>query len=143
MTTPLPTYTFLGHGRTLELYLIIIKFVYALILFPGWPSNIVILSDWQWTVPGFLVAAPFALVASVQALGLWLNYRGYEISWVFRAAGAMAAIMLWSYILFKSLAISEVVTGIFPLAVTSLPFSARILWKALNRLPIPGAPGQV
>lgn len=130
-------------GRKLEVYLVVIKLVYAVILLPGWPSNIVVLSDWQWTVPSFLIAAPFAAVGLVQGIGLWLNCRGYEVSWLFRAVGAMAAIMMWSYILFKSVAISDVVTGVFPVAVTSLPFSILLLWMAINRLPIPGTRGQV
>ena len=134
---------FLGHGRALEFYLVSIKFWYALILLPGWPSNIVVLSDWQWIVPSYMIAVPFAVVGLLQGLGLWLNYMGYEISWILRAAGSMMAIALWSYIIFKSLAISEVVTGIYPVAISSLPFSVFLLWKALNRLPIPGAPGQL
>ena len=133
--------TFLGHGRALEAYLAGIKLVFGLILLPGWPLSIKALSDLQWFAPDPVIAAPFLLIAGTQGVGLYLNARGVEESWILRAVGATGAIMMWSWLLTKSILIGEVSTSLTPLCLMSLPASVFILWKALNRLPVPGAAG--
>jgi hypothetical protein len=132
---------FLGHGRALEAFLVILKAWYFFILFPGWPVKILVLSDLQWFVPDYFFALPFGITALLQGLGLYLNYVGSEKSWMLRAGGAMIAIMMWSWLLFKSILIGEVATSMFPVVATCLPASVFILWKAMNRLPVPGARG--
>lgn len=134
---------FLGHGRALEAYLAGVKLIFGLILLPGWPLSVRALSDLQWFVPDPIIAAPFLLIAVAQGAGLYLNARGIEESWILRAAAAAMAIMLWSWLLSKSILIGEVSTSLMPLCVMSLPASVFILWKALNRLPVPGASGLV
>lgn len=134
----------LGHGRALEANYIGLKFLYGLffLVCPGHEAiDVRALYDLQWYLPASAIAAPFFIIAFTQLCGMILNIRGYEISWVPRFAGASMGIMLWSWLVAKSIAISAVVTALFPIAIMGILASMFILWKAANRLPIPGTPG--
>lgn len=134
---------YLGHGRALETYLACLKILFGLILFPGWPINVAVLSDLQWFVPDIVIASPFLVVGVLQAIGLYLNAKGFEFSWIIRAAAATIAIFMWSWLLTKSILIGQLFTTITPLCVLGVPASGYILRKAIRRLPIPGAAGVV
>ena len=134
--------SFLGHGRALETYLVGVKILFGIFIFPV-PAKLSVaaLSDLQWFYSDPTIAAPFFIIGIVQGVGLILNAKGYEISWLFRAGGALAAIMLWSALITKSILIGAVSTGIMPFLCMSLGASIFILYKALNGLPAPGAAG--
>lgn len=133
---------FFGHGRALEAYLVGVKILFGLFIVPPQISiQILVLSDLQWFIPDPLIAAPFFIVGAMQGIGLWLNAKGYECSWIIRASGALSAILLWSALLTKSVLIGALVSGMTPFLIMSLLGSVFILWKALNKLPVPGAVG--
>lgn len=127
---------FLNRGWALEMYLIGLKTLLALMLFPNWPISIRVFSDLQWFVPDIVLALPFASIAILQGYGIYLNAKGIESNWILRAAGALIAITVWGWILTKSILIGEA-TSLFPVSIMSLLASVYILWKATNRLPIP------
>jgi|ERR1041385_2787541 hypothetical protein len=133
---------FFGHGRALETYLVCVKLLFAVfVLEPLGGGSITVVSDLHQAVPDSVIALPFFIVGVVQGVGIWLNYEGVSSSWVFRAAGAFFAMMLWNWIIVKAILIGVVVTGMMPFVIMSLVASTFILWKALNRLPVPGAVG--
>lgn len=135
---------FAGHGRALEMFLVGLKILIFAQLIPFnpvivWPTNIPAFADFG--VPDSIIASPFILVAFLQAWGLWLNKRGYEISWIIRATGAMIALVMWSWIIIKTMLVGVATPFLLPVATMCFLASIFILWKAMNRLPIPGMPG--
>lgn len=133
----------LGHGRALEANFVFIKFVLAFTIWFDPHLDMITLNDLQWFIPRWIIALPFAIVAMVQLIGLVLNIRGYECNWIFRAVGASMGITLWFWIIIKSFMVGSISTGMASLAITAIPSSAFLLWKAINRLPIPGKMGMV
>ena len=134
---------FAGHGRALESYLVGVKILFAIFIVHPVASGgqVTVIADLTDVIPSALLAAPFFLIGVTQGLGLWLNYRGVERSWMFRAAGAWAAMLLWNWVIVKSILVGVVVSGIMPFSIMSMLASVFILWKSLNRLPVPGAVG--
>jgi hypothetical protein len=133
---------FFGHGRLLELYLVCLKMMVGInvstvqrYVTDETPAA---LWDLFWHIPPLTIAAPFFCVGTVQLLGLVLNYRGLEISWIPRFVGAVLGTTLWFWLIYKSIAVGELHTWLFSLACVTVCFSAFIAWKAWNRLPIPG-----
>lgn len=131
----------IGHGRALEAYLgtlkVMIGLSFALTDLAGLvPAT----SDFAWNYPRAAIAAPFLAVGAIQLLDVILNIQGYEESWVLRAVGSVLAIAMWVGLLLKTWILAEP-SLIVPLAITSLPFSVFLFWKAINRLPVPGARG--
>lgn len=139
---------FIGHGRALEAYLIGVKLLFGLMLVlpevkKTTSMHIIAFEDLIWWVPPVFIALPFFIVGVVQLCGLILNYKGYQISWLFRAIGAACAIFLWVWIVTKHIEIGAIVTGIMPFCVMSV-LANILLWdRAMdNRLPIAGRYGQ-
>ena len=131
----------IGHGRALELFLSMLKIGLGVwILFPGNSIEIPAIADLSWYYPSVYLALPLIGVGMAQIIGWLLNCLGYECSWMFRAAGAQAAIFMWFWLIFKTPFASSA-SPLFVLGVLALPFSVLLLYKAWNRLPIPGAPG--
>ena len=131
----------LGHGRALELFLGLLKIGLGIwLLFPGNPVEIPAIADLAWYYPNEVLAFPLILVGTTQLAGWLLNCLGYEVSWMFRAVGAQAAIFMWFWFIFKT-TFATTSSPMFVIGVLSVPFSALLLYKAWNRLPIPGAPG--
>jgi hypothetical protein len=131
----------IGHGRALELFLCVLKVGMGIwLIFPGHPAQVPTIADLSWYYPSVVLAMPLILVGAFQLVGWILNCAGYEISWVFRAIGAQAAIFMWFWLIFKTPFASSS-SPLFVLGILCLPFSALLLYKAWNRLPIPGAPG--
>ncbi len=131
----------LGHGRALELFLGMLKMGLGIwILIPGNVVQIPAIADLSWFYPSTLLAMPLIVVGITQLAGLTLNCMGYEVSWVFRAVAAQAAIFMWFWLIFKT-PFAGADSPLFVLGILSVPFSALLLYKAWNRLPIPGAPG--
>lgn len=135
---------FAGHGRALEMFLAGLKILIFLQFFPFapfhvWPTQVPALAGFD--VSALVLAAPFLIVGLTQAFGLWLNYKGFEFSWFVRACGAFVALVMWSWILLKTLLIGVATPFLVPLAIMGFGASVFILWKAANKLPIPGAPG--
>lgn len=128
---------FIGHGRALECYLVGVKILFGLFIVPAtaaFPG----LADLPWFIPEPIIAAPFFFIGILQGIGLWLNARGVESSWILRAAGALLAIMLWTALITKALLVATIIN---PFYIMSWLGSVFILWKALNRLPVPGVRG--
>lgn len=131
----------IGHGRALELFLGLLKIGFGIwILFPGNSVEVPVIADLSWYYPSAILALPLILVGAAQLTGWTLNCAGYEFSWVFRAVGAQAAIFMWFWLIFKT-PFASTSSPIFVLGILALPFSMLLLYKAWNRLPIPGAPG--
>lgn len=136
-----PFILMLGHGRLLEMYLIGVKLLIGFsILLPKNRPQVVALGDLLW-VPDYWLSAPFLLLGTIQLIGIILNVRGVQSSWVWRSVGASIGICLWSWLISKSLLIGAFGTGALPFWVMSFLASVVLLWKGMNRLPIPGAPG--
>lgn len=134
---------YIGHGRALEGFLGFYKLVLAVsILVSEISWRVPALADLTWGTPRYVVATPFAIIGFLQIIGLILNALGYEISWLLRFVGAAFAMMMWSALLIKSSALGEP-TLVIPMAVAALPASGFLLYKAWNRLPVPGAAGLV
>ena len=132
----------MGHGRALETYLIGAKVWYGITLaIPGTQMKAIVLQDIWMVIPDFVLGILFLSLATVQAIGIALNVRGIESSWVWRVVGAHVAIMLWSWLIIKSVAIGAVAIGALPFWGMSFLASIFILWKGYNKLPVPGAPG--
>lgn len=130
-----------GHGRALEAYLGTLKILIGLALsFTDLASRIPATTDLFWKYPRSIIAAPFLVVGMIQLIGVMLNIKGYEDSWILRAIGAALAIAMWIGMLIKTSWLNEL-SVMVPLAAVSLPFSAFLFWKAINRLPVPGTPG--
>lgn len=131
-----------GHGRLLELFLSWVKLGLGVwIILTGSAATVPALADLSWYYSSPILAAPFFVVGVLQLAGVSLNMAGHEISWVFRAAGSSLAIFMWMWILFKT----PFAGGSSPLVVVAcvaVPFSSLLFYKAWNRLPVPGAPGQ-
>ncbi len=133
---------FIGHGRALESYLIGVKLMFAFFLLPPrFRISFAAVNDLQWWVPEPIIAAPFFVIGIVQFAGLLLNYRGVEESWILRAGGASAAMALWAALIVKSTLVGYALTGVMPFFIMSFLSSLLIFWKAVNRLPRPGAIG--
>lgn len=131
----------LGHGRALEMYLIGAKFQIGFMLLFTEPQ-VVALKDLYW-VTDFWLGVPFLLLAAIQLVGIILNLLGFESSHVWRSVGASIGIVLWCWLISKSLLIGVVATGGFPFWNMSFLASLLLLWRGLNRLPVPGAPGGI
>lgn len=130
-----------GHGRALEAYLGTLKILIGLAFsFTDLASRVPATTDLFWQYPRSIIAAPFFIVGFIQLVGVTLNIKGYECSWIIRAVGAGLAIAMWIGMLVKTSLLNEL-SVMVPLATVSLPFSAFLFWKAINRLPVPGAPG--
>jgi hypothetical protein len=85
---------------------------------------------------------PIFLMGVLQVTGVTLNIRGYENSWIIRAGGAVMAIFVWCLILVKASLVGEASLAV-PIAITCLPASAFLFYKAWNRLPVPGSAGLI
>lgn len=133
---------YLGHGRMLESFLGTLKIVLGIWILTTNVSDITPqLADLAWWYPALLLAGPFFLIGGVQLAGLAMNIMGLEISWVPRALAASCAVYLWVWLMWKSIFIGTVTTWLVPLAIVALPYNAILLWKAWNRLPVPGSVG--
>lgn len=132
----------LGHGRALEFFLGWMKVnIAASIAFSELSARVPVTADLAWYYAPSIIAFPFFVMGALQIGGTVLNICGYENSWVVRAFAALLAIFVWCFILVKAGLIGEPTLAI-PIAITCLPASAFLFYKAWNRLPIPGAPGQ-
>jgi hypothetical protein len=135
-------FVYFGHGRLLELYLSVLKLLVGLNVITVSQSKLdeapAALWDLFWYIPQPAIAAPFFIIGFIQLTGLIMNYKGVEGSWIFRYIGALGAIGMWSWLIYKSLITGEVHTWLFSLALVSMPFSMLLAWKAWHRLPIPG-----
>lgn len=130
-----------GHGRALELFLGLLKIGLAIwIIITGASAQIPVLADLSWYYSPVFLASPLFVVGACQLFGWTLNCMGYEFSWLLRAIGAQVAIFMWFWYIFKT-PFANASSPIFVLAVLALPFSTLLLYKAWNRLPIPGASG--
>jgi hypothetical protein len=135
--------TYFGHGRALEGFLGIFKLVLAAyITTTGISYRVPALADFSWIYPSVTIATPFILIGCLQITGLLLNVRGVEWSWLLRFVGAGFAMFVWLALIIKTLYLGEP-SLIVPLAVTCLPASAFLMYKAWNRLPVPGAVGLI
>lgn len=133
----------IGHGRALEAYLGTLKIMIGLAFgFTNLVSFVPATADLAWNYPRSLIAAPFLIVGGIQIIDVVMNIKGYESSWKVRATGSLLAMAMWIGILLKTSWLAEP-SLMLPLACASLPFSAFLFWKAINRLPIPGTPGLV
>lgn len=133
----------IGHGRALEAYLGALKVMIGLsFAFTDLAGLVPATSDLTWSFPREAIAAPFLVIGALQLLDVVLNIRGYEGSWRIRAAGATLAMAMWIGLLSKTWLLAEP-SLIVPLALTSLPFSMFLFWKAINRLPVPGTRGLI
>lgn len=132
----------LGHGRALELFLATLKIGLGawIVLAPHGVPDVPPIADLAWHYPSSYLAMPFFLVGSLQLLGWSLNWRGFEFSWALRAAAATLAIFMWVWLCVKTEFVGES-SPLVVVAFVSIPFSTLLLYKAWNRLPIPGAPG--
>jgi len=134
---------YIGHGRALEFFLGWYKLVLATsIMISGLSPRVPALADLTWYYPRYILASPFLLIGTIQIVGLILNARGIEWSWIFRFIGASLAMLVWSTLLIKSATIGQP-TLLIPLAVCCLPASGFLVYKSWNRLPPPGAAGLV
>lgn len=129
----------IGHGRALELFLGMMKIGLGFWIL-GNAVREPTISDLSWFYSSSLLALPLLLVGTIQLVGWLLNCLGYECSWVFRAVAAQLAIFMWFWLIFKT-SFAGSGSPLFVLGVLAVPFSALLLYKAWNRLPIPGAPG--
>jgi hypothetical protein len=133
---------FLGHGRLLEFYLICLKMIVGLNVLTVNPRNLeaapAAIWDLFWYIPKPAIAMPFFCIGFIQLIGLWMNYQGLENSWIPRYIGAMLGVLMWLWLIYKSIAVWEVHTWLFSIALVTVFFSAFIAWKAWNRLPVPG-----
>ena len=135
--------SFLGHGRALEFFLGWLKInISVSIALSDLGSRISVTADFAWYHSPTVLATPFFVMGVLQAAGVFLNVYGYEKSWLIRAAGAALAIFVWCLVLVKASLIGEPTLAI-PIALTCLPASAFLFFKAWNRLPIPGAAGLI
>ena len=131
----------IGHGRALELYLGLLKIGLGVwIVVTRASAEVPVLADLSWYYSPTILASPLFFVGACQLLGWTLNCFGYEFSWVLRAVGAQVAIFMWFWLIFKT-PFAGSSSPIFVVGVLALPFSVLLLYKAWNRLPIPGAPG--
>lgn len=131
----------LGHGRALEFFLGWMKVnIAASIALTELSARVPVTADLAWYYSPVALAAPFFVLGILQAGGAILNICGYDDSWIIRAIAAILAIFVWCLILIKATIIGEPSLAI-PLAITCLPASAFLFYKAWNRLPVPGAPG--
>lgn len=131
----------LGHGRALEFFLGLLKIGFSVwLLFPGNLVSVPAIADLSWYYSNVVLALPLSLVGTLQTVGVILNIRGYEISWVLRAVAAQLAMFMWFWFIFKT-PFAGTSSPVFVIGVLALPFSALLLYKAWNRLPIPGIPG--
>jgi len=132
----------LGHGRALELFLATLKVGLGvwIIMEPHSVKDVPPIADLAWHYPSSALAAPFFLVGGLQMFGWTLNWTGFECSWIFRATAALLAIFMWWWLVMKTEFVGDS-SPLFVLAVISIPFSSLLLYKAWNRLPIPGTPG--
>ena len=131
----------IGHGRALELFLSLLKVGLGIwLIFPDNAIAVPPLADLAWYYSGIALASPLIAVGAAQLTGWVLNCWGYECSWIFRACGAQAAIFMWFWFIFKT-PFAGTASPMFVLGVLAVPFSVLLLYKAWNRLPIPGAPG--
>lgn len=133
---------FLGHGRALETYLVVLKYLIVGFFFfnPTHIAQTYAFYDLLWFIPSIVIVMPFLVIASLQLVGLITNYAGYEWSWLPRFIGAFMAMVVWAWVLIKSFAVDSFGFTV-PLCCASILGSTWLLWKAWNRLPIPGAPG--
>lgn len=131
----------LGHGRALEAYLIGAKMLMGMIILaPSIKVQMLPLSDLLW-MPDWWLSAPFLAIGMTQMIGLTLNINGVRSSWMWRSTGASAGICLWTWLITKTIAIGAIGAGSLPFWVMSLVASTFLLWRGINRLPHPGAPG--
>lgn len=134
---------YFGHGRALEAFLGLLKLLIGItLILSGLDTKTPTLADLAWYYPSLAIAAPFFTVSALQLSGLALNIMGHEWSWMLRAAGALGGIFMWSAFILKTSLIGES-SLVLPLALAALPASSFLLYKAWNRLPIPGAAGLV
>jgi hypothetical protein len=133
--------SFLGHGRALEFFLGWLKInISVSIALSDLSAQVPVTADLSWYYSPTALAAPFFVMGLLQASGVMLNVYGYEKSWTIRAFGAVLAIFVWCLVLVKASLVGEATLAI-PIAITCLPASAFLFYKAWNRLPIPGSAG--
>jgi hypothetical protein len=131
----------IGHGRALEFILGVLKVNIALsIAASDLALRIPVTADLAWEYSRLVIALPLLLVGIGQLAGVYLNIKGLEWSWMIRAVSAVVAICMWSMVILKSGILGEPTLGI-PMAITFLPASVFLFYKAWNRLPVPGMPG--
>lgn len=133
---------FLGHGRALEACLgcaKIMLFLHFLVV-PSSITSVTATYSLLWSFSPIAIVLPLFVVGVAQVVGLTLNYAGCEWSWVVRAAAAMGGIAIWTWIVLKSALISSGGLEAW-LGGYLVLWNIFILWKAFNRLPVPGAPG--
>ncbi len=131
----------LGHGRALEFFLGFFKVVLAGYIITSNISMLVpALADFSWLYSSVIIASPFALIGLLQLSGTILNIRGATWSWILRFFGAIFALFVWSALIIKTMYLGEP-SLLAPMAISCLPASSFLIYKAWNRLPIPGVPG--
>lgn len=134
---------YIGHGRALELWLVILKT--ALSVWLLWIGHRGIaetpgLADLSWYYSTLEIALPFIALACVQGVGWSLNIAGYEVNWLFRAFGAICGVFLWMWLIANT-SFSGQNSLLIPIGIAAIPANAFLWWKAINRLPVPGAVG--
>ncbi len=135
---------FLGHGRALECHLIGLKLLIGTFIFvPKGELRIIPLVGLTWYVPDQAIAAPFLVIGLVQLVGLVMNMRGHERSWVPRLLGAGAGAGMWAWLITSSVLQGAIASFVLPVSVMGIVSSSFLIYKAKNRLPIPGQPGLI
>jgi hypothetical protein len=131
----------LGHGRALEANYIGLKLLIGVSIFlPLNKITVAPLSVLQWYVPEPLIAMPFLMIGIVQLVGLIMNIRGYEASWILRLVGAGAGIGMWGWLLWRSWSLGIIASFVFPVSIMGILSSLFLAYMAKQRLPIPGTP---
>jgi hypothetical protein len=134
---------YIGHGRALECFLGIYKLAFGIaIAMSDLHTRIPSFADFAWFYSSYTIAAPFFFLAFCHLVGLYLNIRGYEWSWLLRFIGAFSAMFVWTFLIIKSSWLGEP-TLIIPTAIACLPASAFLIYKAWNGLPVAGRVGLV
>lgn len=132
---------FIGHGRALETFLVLVKFQYALLLSIA-PRNILLFTAVTESGNQVIFAAIFFVIGCIQATGLVLNLEGNSMCHRYRVIGGTLAIMLWIYVITRTF-LSGFATAIYPWAITAMLGSMWIVRRGTLGLPHPGAPGAV
>lgn len=134
-----------GHGRALEGILILVKYTYF-IMFLFTPKDriaMISLGDVEW-IPGYILALPFFVAATLSAIGLTLNALSFELCRYFRIWGATVGMMIWIFILIGNHRHGYVLAGLSPWCFWVGIFgSIWIIRRGYKGLPRPGATGEV
>lgn len=133
----------LGHGRAIEAYLILVCGTYAAILLihPSSAADSPATLDLYWSGNSQFVAMIFVAKALTSGTGLVLNIVNLPGSRFFRISGACLGSVIWAWYVAKFSLVGEPATLGMVFAAVSFLVSIRIMGMAYANLPRPGAPG--